>query len=147
VSATTGSSPTDLSPSDPTQPLEADKSLGQLLSGLTEDFGALVSTQIALARVEAKDEFRHAARSAQMLGAGAATGYFAVLLALFALAWGLADAFDSTWLGFLVTAVVVGVIAAVLLAIGRQRLQEVRPMPETSETIQEDVQWARRQAS
>jgi uncharacterized membrane protein YqjE len=137
----------DRSGPDPTQPLEPDKSLGQLLSGLTEDFGALVNTQIALARVEAKEEMQHAARSAQMLGAGAVTAFFAVLLALFALAWGLADAFDSAWLGFLVTAILVGVAAAALLTVGRQRLQEVRPMPETSETLQEDVQWARRQAS
>jgi len=137
----------DRSGSDPTQPLEADKSLGQLLSGLTEDFGALVSTQIALARIEAKEELQHAARSGQMLGAGAVTAHFAILLALFALAWGLADAFDSVWVGFLVTAILTGVAAAALLMIGRQRLQEVRAMPETSETLQEDVQWARRQAS
>jgi uncharacterized membrane protein YqjE len=132
---------------NPAQPLEADKSLGQLLGSLTEDFGALVNTQLALAKVEAKEEFRHAARSAQMLGAGAVTAYFSALLALFALAWGLADAFDSAWLGFLVTAVVVGTVAAVLLVAGRRRLTEVRPMPQTSETLQEDVQWVKRQAS
>jgi uncharacterized membrane protein YqjE len=134
-------------PSDPTQPLEPDQSLGQLLSRLTEDFGALVSTQIALARVEAKEEMQRAARSARLLGAGAAAAYFAALLAVFTIAWALADAFDSVWLGFLVTTIVVAVVAGVLLAAGRRRMAEVQPMPETTETIQEDVQWARRQAS
>jgi len=134
-------------PADATQPLEPDKSLGQLLSRLTEDFGALVSTQIALARVEAKEELRRTAKSAQLLGAGAGAAYFAALLALFTIAWALADAFDSAWLGFLVTTVIVAVAAALLLVAGRRRMSEVQPMPETTETIQEDVQWARRQGS
>jgi uncharacterized membrane protein YqjE len=137
----------DGSPTDPTQPLEPDQSLGQLLSRLSDDFGALVRTQVALARVEAKEELQHAARSAQMLGAGVAAAYFAALLALFTIAWALADAFDSIWLGFLVTTLLVAVVAAALLSIGRRRMTEVQPMPETTETIQEDVQWARRQAS
>jgi uncharacterized membrane protein YqjE len=137
----TGSAP------DPTQPLEPEQSLGQLLSRLTEDFGALVNTQLALARVEAKEELQRAARSARLLGAGAAAAYFAALLAVFTIAWALADAFDSVWLGFLVTTIVVAVVAGVLLAAGRRRMAEVQPMPETTETIQEDVQWARRQAS
>lgn len=132
---------------DPTQPLQPDRSLGELLGELTQDFGALVTTQVDLAKVEIKEEVRHVARSAQMLAGGAIAGYFAALLALSALAWGLSDAFDSAWAGFLVTAVLVGIVAAVLLAVGRKRMRDVQPLPQTTTTVQEDVQWARRQAS
>ena len=36
---------------DPTKPMDADKTLGELLSRLTGDFGDLVSTQVELAKV------------------------------------------------------------------------------------------------
>jgi hypothetical protein len=48
----------------------------------------------------------------------------------------------------LITAVVLGIIAAVLFSIGRKKLKQVNPKPEqTVETLKEDVQWAKNRTS
>ena len=131
---------------DPTQPLEPDASLSDLLSRLSTDFGDLLSTQLELAKVEIKEEVSRAGRSAAMLGGGALTGYLALILLAFAAAWGLSEVMPEG-VAFLIVGVVVAAIAAYLLMTGRERMREVRPVPETTETLKEDVQWAKQQMS
>ncbi len=53
---------------DPTQPVEPDQSLGELVNRMTTDVGQLVSTQIELAKVEIKDEVARAGKGAGMVG-------------------------------------------------------------------------------
>jgi hypothetical protein len=48
----------------------------------------------------------------------------------------------------LVTAVLLGIVAAVLFVLGRKQFQQVNPKPEqTVETLKEDVQWAKNRTS
>ena len=48
----------------------------------------------------------------------------------------------------LLTAVILGIVAAVLFVVGRNRLKQVNPKPEqTVETLKEDVQWAKNRNS
>jgi len=129
-----------------TLPLEPEASLSDLLSRLTSDFGDFVSTQVELAKVEIKEEAARAARSAGMLGAGTFVAYLAVLFLSLAAAWGLAEIVPEG-VAFLIVGAVYAVVAAFLLITGRQRMREVRPVPETTETLKEDVQWARQQMS
>ena len=129
-----------------TLPLEPEASLSDLLSRLTSDFGDFVSTQVELAKVEIKEEAARAAKSAGMLGAGSFVAYLAVLFLSLAAAWGLAEIVPEG-VAFLIVGAVYAVVAAFLLITGRQRMREVRPVPETTETLKEDVQWARQQMS
>jgi uncharacterized membrane protein YqjE len=134
-------------PDDPTQPLEPDQSLGDLLGRVSSDFSKLVSTQVELAKVEIKDEIASAGRGAGMLGGGAFCAYLAVVLLSFAAVWGLAEVVPEG-VAFLIVGAVYAVAAAVLLPRGRDRLTHVRPVPEkTVETVKEDVRWAREQMS
>ena len=128
------------------RPLEPDPSLPELLSRLSSDFGDLLSTQLELAKVEIKEEIGRAGKSAAMLGGGAAAAYLALILLAFAAAWGLAEVVPEGF-AFLIVGVVVAAIAAFLLMTGRDRMREVRPVPETTETLKEDVQWAKQQMS
>jgi uncharacterized membrane protein YqjE len=132
---------------DPTQPIEADKSLGELLSRLTNDFGELVSTQVDLAKVEIKEEVSRASKGAGMLGGSAFAAYLSILLLSFAAAWGLWEVMPAGF-AFLIVGVLWGLVAAVLFVPGRKKLEQVRvPPPETKQSIQEDVEWAKRQKS
>ena len=81
-----------------------------------------------------------------MLGAGTFVAYLAVLFLSLAAAWGLAEIVPEG-VAFLIVGAVYAVVAAFLLITGRQRMREVRPVPETTETLKEDVQWARQQMS
>ena len=131
---------------DPTKPMDADKSLGELLSRLTGDFGDLVSTQVELAKVEIKDEVSRAGRGAGFLTGGGLAAYLAVTLLSFAAAWGLAEAVPEG-VAFLIVGVVWAAIATALFLTGRKQLEAVRVPPQTKSSIQEDVQWAKHQKS
>jgi len=131
---------------DPTKPMDADKSLGELLSRLTGDFGDLVSTQVELAKVEIKEEVSRAGRGAGFLTGGGLAAYLAVTLLSFAAAWGLAEAVPEG-VAFLIVGVVWAAIATALFLTGRKQLEAVRVPPQTKSSIQEDVQWAKHQKS
>jgi uncharacterized membrane protein YqjE len=129
-----------------TEPLESDKSLGELLSQLSADFGELVSAQVELAKVELKDEARTAGRSAGMFGGAAVAGHLALLLLSMAAAWGLAEVMPEGW-AFLIVGVVWAMAAGALFVVARKQMREIEPVPETRESMKEDVQWARQQMS
>ncbi len=133
-------------PADETQPLEPDKSLSELLGRLSTDFGQLVTTQVELAKVEIKEEVAKAGKGAGMLGGAAVTGLLSVLLLSFAAAWGLAAVMPTGW-AFLIVAAVWGAVAGVLFMMGRKNLTTVEPVPQTQQTVKEDIQWAKQQMS
>jgi uncharacterized membrane protein YqjE len=127
------------------EPLDSERSLGELFAQLGEDLTGLVSSQVELARKELTAEARQAVRATSLLGAGAVLGHLAFALACVAAAWGLAEVIEPGW-AFLIVAAVVVVVALVLGLLGRRRAAAVGPVaPETKETLKEDVQWTRRQ--
>jgi hypothetical protein len=82
-----------------------------------------------------------------MLGGAAFCGFFALLLLSFAAAWGLAEGIP-TWLAFLAVGLLYGVIAALLVVVGKRKLGTVGPPRQTVETLKADVEvaksaWAR----
>jgi uncharacterized membrane protein YqjE len=133
-------------PEDPSQPIDADQSLGDLLSRLTNDFGDLVSTQVQLAKVEIKEEVGRAGRGAGLMTGAGLTAYLAVALLSFAAAWGLAEAMAAGW-AFLIVGAIWAVVAGALFLTGRKQLEALRVPPETKSSIKEDVEWARHQRS
>lgn len=139
-SGATGTAP------DPTKPVEADKSLGELLSRLTSDFGDLVSTQVQLAKVEIKEEVTRAGKGAGMLTGAGVVAFLAVTLLSFAAAWGLAEVMPEG-LAFLIVGVVWAIVAAVLYVNGRKQLDAVKVPQQTKASLEEDVEWAKRQRS
>jgi uncharacterized membrane protein YqjE len=122
-----------------------DQSLGELFGTLTSDLSGLVRSEMELARVEIREEAAKAGRAAGQLGAGGLIAYLGLGLMAMAAAWGLAEVVAAGW-AFLIVGVVIAAIGAVLVMKGRDRLREVRPVPEeTVETLKEDARWARAQ--
>jgi uncharacterized membrane protein YqjE len=129
---------------DPGEPLRPERSLPELLSELTGDFTTLVRKELELAKVEARDEVRDAAKAGGMLGAGGLAAWLGVLFVSLAVAW-LLDQGINRALAFGIVALVWLIAAAILISVGRRRLSEVQVIPQTKETLQEDVEWARAQ--
>jgi uncharacterized membrane protein YqjE len=121
-------------------------SLGELVSGMTADFGTLVRKELELAKAEFREEAKTSGKAAGMLGAAAIAGHFALLFASLALAWGLTEIMPEGF-AFLLVGVVYAVLAAVLAVQGKKRMQQVRPPEQTIETVKEDVAWARARMS
>ena len=90
-----------------------DKSLGDLVNQVSEQASTLIREEIELAKAEMELK---AKRLAQGAAVGAAAGFFLFFVLVFlleALAWGLSDAFfpNDIWAGFLVTSVILLVLA------------------------------------
>ena len=125
-------------PVSDTEPKEPGTSLAELMGRLGDDVSSLVTTQLEIAKAEMKQEATQGAKSAGLLGGGAFAGYIAVLLLSFALAWGINDAVENAWAGFLVVGVLWGVAAAVLAATGKKKLDEVRGPQATTAELKAD---------
>jgi uncharacterized membrane protein YqjE len=128
------------------EPLEPEKSLGELVGEMTRDVGTLVRQEVELAKVEAREEISRASKGAGMLAAAAVAAWIALLiLSLAAAAW-LDEAVHPAVALAIVGAMWV-IATAVLVPVGRKHLQNMRPLPQTVDTLKEDVQWARQQMS
>jgi uncharacterized membrane protein YqjE len=121
------------------RPMEADASLGELVSRLGQDLGDLLSTQVELAKVELRDEAKAGARAGGLLAAGGVMAHLALVFAFLTIGFVL-DEWLPTWAAFLIVTAVIGIIAAVLAMAGRKRLQDVEePLPRTRETLKDDM--------
>jgi hypothetical protein len=128
-------------------PQRDEKSLGQLFGDLSRQLGTLVRKEIELARTEMTTRATTVGREAAMIGAGGAVAYAALLIGLVAIALFLWEVLGlPAWLAFLIVAIVVGIIAAVLIQRGRTALAKANLAPEkTIETLKEDAEWAKQQ--
>jgi uncharacterized membrane protein YqjE len=122
-----------------------ERSLGQIVSDVSNDFATLMKQEVELAKVELKQEMTKAAKGAGMLGGAGLSGWFVLLFLSLALVF-LLDNWLPVEVAALLTALLWAVIAAVLAAVGRKKLKEANPeLPKTQQTLKEDVQWARAQ--
>jgi hypothetical protein len=131
--------------SDPYQPREPDASIPELVSRLTDQTSTLFRQELQLAKAELSQEIRKAGKAGGMFGGATVTGFLALLLLSFAAAWGLGDLMEP-WLGFLIVGVLWAAGAGVLAMQARSAASAIDPsLSETTESIKEDVQWARNQ--
>lgn len=133
-------------PRSDSEPLESDKSLSELFGQLSHDVGDLVGAQVELAKVELREEARDAGRSAGMFAGAGVAGVLALLLLSMAAAWGLAEVVPEG-VGFAIVGAAWAIAALVLFVVARRRMREIEAVPETRESVKEDVQWARQQMS
>ena len=120
--------------------------MGELFGDLTTDLSLLFRQEVALAKTEARDELKRTGRAAGMLGGAGLAGWMAVLFLSLALAW-LLDQAMNTALAFAIVGAVWAVVGLVLMNRGKEQMAAVEPLPQTVETLKEDVQWAKTQKS
>jgi len=126
-------------------PRNEERSVSDVLQDILGSLQDIVRSEVRLAKVEFKTEAGHAATAAKPLIAGAVFGLYAGGLLLAAGVLGLSQVIPS-WAAALSVGVVVSVLAAILVSMGRTQLRRVKPKPEkTIETIKEDVQWLKDQ--
>jgi hypothetical protein len=122
-------------------------SLGDLFSRLTADLSKLVRDEVELAKVEINQTVTAARTAGISIGVAGVLGLMAFVLLSFAAAWGLSEVVPEG-VAFLIMGGAYGLVALALLALGRQRMKSVKPVPEqTVQTVKEDVAWAKQQMS
>jgi hypothetical protein len=128
----------------PTEPKRADKSLGELLSEMTEDLSTLFRKEIELAKLEAKEEIVQVGSAAGMYAGAGVAGLLTLTLWSFALAWWI-DQKLNTAVSFLIVGVIWAIVGFVMMSAARKKLKDVEVLPTTKETIKEDLEWAKAQ--
>jgi hypothetical protein len=131
------------SPTQQGQPwaLSADqeRSVGDLLAGVTSDLATLFRQEIQLARAETMQTVSHMTQSLVWMVAGGLVAYAGFIGLLIAVMVGLAT-FMPLWLSALIVGAVVIVVGVVLIQSGRSQLQQLSVVPErTIASIQEDA--------
>jgi len=124
--------------------------LPTLFSKLGDDVMQLFNSQLALFKVEIKEEANAFARGAVMMALGAAVAAIGFALLNVAVAFGVSTLFAkanlsqpaSYALGFVVTGVFYLIVGGVLIAAIRSRLGKQQLMPErTVAELRKDKQW------
>ncbi|MCU1371662.1 MAG: hypothetical protein JWO77_2856 [Ilumatobacteraceae bacterium] len=122
-------------------PVQGERTLAELVGTMTEDVSTLMRKEVELAKEELRVEATKAKKAGVGFGGAAASGLYAGVALVMALGF-LLDEIMPLWLAFLIVAVVLGVVAAVLAKKGQQELKQLNPAPEqTIETMKENAQW------
>ena len=130
-------------PTDGPRPDVEDRSLGDIVGEIAEDLSRLVRQEIDLAKTEAKQEVTKLGKGAGMLGGAGLAGHLLLLFGSVALMLVL-DRVMPLDLAALIVAVIWAIVAAALAAAGRRQLKSFDPTLETTtQTLKEDVQWAK----
>ena len=111
-----------------------DRSLGDLISGVTQDLSTLVRQELELAKAEVQQSASRAGKGAGMLGGAGVAGYFVLLFLSIALWWAVGAGTGLGW-SALIVAVIWGIIGAILYVVGRNSLKSVRGIPKTADTV------------
>lgn len=131
---------------EPGQPADG-RSLGEIVSDVTNDLTTLIKQEMDLAKVEMKEEFAKAGKGAGLLGGAGLAGYFTLLFLTLTLMF-LLDNWMPIEVAALIATAVWAIVAGVLALTGRKALKESNPqLPQTQQTLKEDAQWARAQKS
>ena len=124
-----------------------ERSLGELFGELTQEVGALVRQEVALAKTELGQKASRVGRDAGMLAVGGLIGYAGFLVLLGAAVLLLALVMPL-WLATLLVGLVTAVAGYALVQRGLAGLKKADLTPhQTVETLREDVRWAKEQAA
>ena len=121
-------------------------SLGELVAGMTADFGTLVRKELELAKAEVREEAKSSGKAAGMFGVAGLAGHMALLFLSLALAWGLTEIMPEG-VAFLLVGLLYAAVTFVAVTQAKKRMREVRPPEQTIETVKEDVAWAKARMS
>jgi len=118
------------------------RSVGDLVGEIADDLSRLVRQEIDLAKTEAKQEVTRLGKGAGMLGGAGVAGHLLLLFLSVALMLVLSRVMALD-LAALIVAVIWGIAAAVLASMGRRQLTFDPTLEQTTQTLKEDVQWAK----
>lgn len=126
----------------PSTDLTADPSLGELVGTATRDLSELMRKEIALAKLEIKQEVVTAGKGAGLLGGAGAIGAFGLLFFGIALAFALGRVVPLG-AGFALVGAGSVLLAGGLALAGKRQLGSLGPPTKTIETVKDDLEWAK----
>jgi len=99
------------------------KTIGELISGVTENFSKLIRDEVELVKVQASKKAGKIGKGAGMFGAAGVLALYAFGFLLLAGMWGLANVLPI-WLSALIVALVLLLIAGILALVGKKSIDK-----------------------
>ena len=125
------------------------ETFGGLIRGILTDLRTLIREEIALARVEIREQAGRARGAALSFGLAAGALLFGIAFLLVAVATAIAELLGwPLWSGFLIVAAVLSLVGFFSLASGRKQLRTFHAVPEqTVTTLKENSEWIAKRLS
>jgi uncharacterized membrane protein YqjE len=111
----------------------SDRTIGQLISDATEDLSTLVRGEVELAKIELKDTAIRGIAGSVMFVVAGTFAFLALIMLLFALAYGLVALGVWTWLAFLIVAVLLVAVGTLLGWLGYRKVHSLGAPTHTIE--------------
>ncbi len=122
------------SPIPPSETVESQRSLGELIGDITTDLSTLMRQELELAKAELTQTAKDAGKGAGMFGGAGYAGHMTILFLSFSLWWGLGTVTGYGW-SALIVAAIWAVIALVLFLTGKKEFAQVRGLRRTADTV------------
>lgn len=125
------------------------ETIGGLIRGILTDLKTLLREEIALARIEIREQAGKARAAALSFGIAAAGLLFGLAFLLIAVATAISEQLGwPLWAGFLVVGVLMSLVGFVSLSLGRRRIRALQAFPaETVTTLKENSEWIAKRLS
>jgi len=125
------------------------ESIGGLVRGILNDLRTLIREEIALARVEIREQAGRAKAAALSFGIAAAALAFGGIFLLVSIALGIAYLLGwPAWTGFFIVALLLCIGGYVTLSNGRKQMATIHAVPEeTVATLKENSEWIAKRLS
>ena len=107
----------------------SERTIGQLVADATHDLEGIVRGEIALAKAEVTSGAKVIGKGVGMLAGAGFLALMGVVFLLHSAAWGIAE-WLPVWAGYLIVAVVILIVGAVLGLLGKKALDNAKPAPE-----------------
>jgi hypothetical protein len=126
--------------------LHDDRPVSQVVGDIIAKSQEILRSEVRLAKTEIKEEAAAWAKSFAVLAAGLLLAVFALGLLLLGAVYALSNVVEP-WAAAVIVGVAIGILAALLGASGKRRLDHVDLKPEkTIATVKENIQWVKHQA-
>lgn len=124
---------------------DSEPSIGDLVTQAIRDVTQLVKCELALARLELRDDAKRLGLAAALLAIAAFTGCLILVLLCFAFVYGLVTLGIWIWAAFLIVAGVCVLLAAVAILIVIVKVRGVSGLGKTRQTVQADLALLKRE--
>lgn len=112
-----------------------EESLGALVAQASDHISTLVRSEIELAKAELRFDAKRVGTAAGLFAAAAFMAHLCLILASFAIAYGLVQIGLMPWLSFTIVTVFYLLVAALLVLIGVRRLKGLAGMKRTTRSL------------
>jgi uncharacterized membrane protein YqjE len=123
---------------------DSEPSIGDLVSQAIRDVTQLVRCELALAKLELRDDAKRLALAAGLLVIAAFAGCLILVMLCWALAFGLITLGIWPWAAFLIVAGVLLLLALLAILIVVIRVRGVSGLRKTRQTVQQDLALLKR---